>query len=207
MSGCHFAVNLAAAGARITYWTVHDALRRVEVRALEEIIDGSAKEGRWMIVLFPHLRTAKEVAQLLEVLRRSDRWEATRVEWRKHARANTTPIGLTFRTASNWATSVMGFAPLGTMPVTRRAPYTAFALWPNGPANPFMRTKEKGAVIGFIDGPHDLDEDKRPTYDAWLNTSRGRVDELFAVPPEDRVWLRQVAFCLPRNAAKHVTLK
>jgi hypothetical protein len=92
----------------------------------------------------------------------------------------------------------MGFAPLGCMPVTRRAPYVALAVWAGAKLNPHKRSPE--GVIGFIDvpvsGADDIPLDEEAHQRMWDSTM-DRVKELLGDPPEDDFKLKDVAFCLP----------
>jgi len=92
----------------------------------------------------------------------------------------------------------MGFAPLGCMPVTRRAPHVALAVWAGAKLNAYRRSPE--GVVGFIDAPvlgaNDAHLDQDGQQSIWDSTM-GRVRELLGDPPEDDLKLKDVAFCLP----------
>lgn len=53
--------------------------------------------------------------------------------------------------------SALGFAPLGTMPVTRRAPYVALGIWAGGYDNPFRKRPDE--FVGAGDMKHGLAEE------------------------------------------------
>jgi hypothetical protein len=200
MSGCWFARRLASQGStnpRVAYWTRLGPLLRSDVPALDALLDQSATRGHFFVALFPYARSAEDIAQLVRTLARSERWKCRRVEWRKHARNECVLVGITWQTREGLPTSVMGFAPLGAMPVTRRAPIVALALWPGPHANPFRQDK-RGPVIGFVDGAHGLNA---VTYDSVWADTKASVQSLLAEPPEDAARLREAAFCLPSGLA------
>jgi hypothetical protein len=200
MSSCFFAAQFSAHAEtvqRVLYWTRLGPMLRGDVPALDKVIDEAAATERFFVALFPHLRQPGEIARLVRTFADCERWQCGRVAWRHHARHDSTLIGMTWRTGSGTRTSIMGFAPLGTMPVTRRAPYVALALWPGHFANPFRKGKP-GPVVGFVDGAHGM---SKPTHDNIWTSTTVRTRRLLADPPEDRERLRDAAFCLPNEAA------
>ena len=89
------------------------------------------------------------------------------------------------------------------MPVTRRAPYVALSLWPDLHANPYRKDK-RGPVVGFVDGAHGMG---RTRYEGVWSSTSDKVGNLLSDPPEDRPWLRQVAFVLPSEATQGLALQ
>ena len=203
LSGCHFASALAAraTAGRVAYWTLRGRLTVADVPALEAMSERSGRANRFFVSIFPHLREPAEIVHMLETLASCPRWSLSVVPWRNHPREKTTQFGLTWRTKRGALTSVMGFAPLGTMPVTRRAPYVAIAFWPRLHANPH-RKDHRGEVVGFVDGAHGMG---LKTYGNVWRTTKEKVGALLADPAEDRVQLRQVTFCLPADAKRRRT--
>jgi hypothetical protein len=130
MAGCRFASSFAAKGSarRIAYYVVIGHLEHADLPTIDVAAEGYAREGRFLVVLFPHVRSLPEIANVLQVLDANDRRACAHVAWRKHARNDAAQIGLTWRTEHGLESSVMGFAPLGTIPVTRRSPFLGLAL-------------------------------------------------------------------------------
>jgi|CZKU01.1.fsa_nt_gi hypothetical protein len=90
----------------------------------------------------------------------------------------------------------MGLAHVGTMPVTRRAPYVAIFIWGGPHLDPYMK---EGPTVGVANAPTGL---AKKEHSKLMRLSDKRVRALLAVPPaEDHRWLRRVAFILPRAAA------
>jgi hypothetical protein len=94
----------------------------------------------------------------------------------------------------------MGFAPLGSMPVTRRAPFVALAAWTGPKRNPQkskkMKAPDRPDEVGFVDMP-PIQPD---LHDSMWDATRKRVRELKALPQEGAA-LPTVAFCLPSACA------
>jgi len=90
----------------------------------------------------------------------------------------------------------MGFAPLGSMPVTRRAPYVALALWPGDRENPHF-DKSPDDLVSFADAK--LEHSKEVHGKLWDASAKGSR-EMLKDPFDDVVWMRRVTFCLPAAA-------
>jgi len=100
-------------------------------------------------------------------------------------------VDVAWKTANGKYTSVMGFAPLGCMPVTRRAPYVALALWPGDHENAWLKQQDE---LGIIGAPHGMDRNR---HKAQMKTTNERVKVLLELPAEDAEELRRVTFALP----------
>jgi len=88
---------------------------------------------------------------------------------------------------------------LGSMPVTRRAPFVAIAAWTGPKLNPQKSNKMKADPpdeVGFVD-MRILNPD---THDSMWDTTRAKVGELKALTREGAA-LPTVAFCLPSSCA------
>jgi hypothetical protein len=158
--------------------------------------DAAAEAQQVGVVVFPRFRTADDVARLLAKLREDVRWNVERRAWRGQQQPDALPLSIGFRTTGGLVSDVMGLGPIGTMPVTRRAPYAALVAWAGGSSNPFMKAPPDGS-IGFVNVRATED---RELYDALMEKSNDLTAAAFADPPEDAVWLRKVAFILPTTA-------
>jgi hypothetical protein len=200
MSGCSFASQLAGA-ATMSFAVLLDDVNADAVPAIDAFIEGSADQARVAILIFPRIRTANGIGRILGALTMSPGWLATIVPWKDDARTGAKQIGLEFQ-ARHGTTSAMGFAPLGCMPVTRRTPYVALAVWAGGKRNPHKQTPGEGS-FGFIDIPPVTDQGSPMTESAHTKTwdaTKEKVRHLLNDPKEDPVQLRRVAFCLPEPA-------
>lgn len=196
LTGCHFASSVAGEG-RINYVDQLDELVETDVPMLNGSIDAAVDDEFFTVILFPRVRTPRGIIRVLRALCENERWSARRVPWRnKHPRAGVTPIGLEFRAASGERSSVMGLAPLGCMPVTRRAPYVALAVYGGPKANTHKRTP--AGELGFIDA-RTLTDDKEideEGHERLWKATKERVKALSQDPPEDHFWMKEVAFFL-----------
>lgn len=202
ISPCGFAKAYAAEHpltkeSRIACSVILDDLSSQDVVDADSLFDAVGQEKMFGALLFPRVRYAEELTEVLSVLHASPRWRCTREIWRqKLSRPEDVPIGLQWRTAAGDDSSVMGFAPLGSMPVTRRAPYFALVVWPGGHDNEYA--KKTVGVVGFIDGDPGVPS---AAYETMKTKTGAHTRELLGDPPDDPILLRRVAFCLPRRVA------
>jgi hypothetical protein len=199
MTACGFAASVAGNG-RVNYVHQLDDLTEADIAQIDIFIDDTAAARNFAVILFPRVRTTRDIGRLLQTLARGERWQTKRVPWRKHAREGAGLVGLSFRTIDGNRSSVMGFAPLGCMPVSRRAPYVALAVWGGGKLNDHKRSPE--GLVGFIDAPV-LGDDNAPAdrelHQQLWDSTMNRVQELLSDPPEDDFVLKDIAFCLPNS--------
>ena len=196
-TGCAFASALAK--SRIVYHVARQFPTKDDMATIDSIVEAASALKHVAALVFPDVRSSNGIVRLLRALERgSERWTIRRIPWRNHERNNVVLVSVRWRTATEPVryTSAMGFAPLGAMPATRRAPYVALALWGGDEENEFKRKRE--VDLGFIDIPTRLTKEK---YDATMKRTDKEVRELLNDPPEDVVHLRRVAFCLPRSKA------
>lgn len=199
MTGCTFAAALASK-ARIAYQVVLNRFATSDTAAVAAFIDGAAADGKVAVLLFPRYRSARDVAVLASRLVTDARWDWARV------RAGATPrpdvfMALSWTTPAGACSSAMGFAPIGTMPVTRRAPYVAIAVWGGGHENAHKKTR--GPNVGFIDIRVDM---SAPQHEAAWKGTMSAVDLLLEDPVDDAKALQHVAFCLPPAAVRGLGL-
>ena len=174
-----------------------------DVDGLNTWLDGLAKRKEVGLILWPLLRTADDVASVVRTLQTNTRWECTIVPWdgHKHPQVDHVLVAINWRTPNGDLSSAMGFAPLGCMPVTRRGPYVALAIWPGGHDN----TDDPGRAspqgrVGFVDCKMP-EGAKEYVYSKLWDQTIGAVKALLAAPPpEDRKVLHDVSFCLPTAA-------
>lgn len=199
MTGCSFAT--AYAKNQAIQWGVWSGTSPSESlhADLAGFFRGAAANERPGIAVFPEFRTTDDIVGLLVGLAGRSGWSLAHADWRQHARDDEL-VGLWWHTPMGMRTSVMGFAPLGSMPVTRRAPFVAIAAWTGPKRNPQKAKKMKAPdppdEVGFVDMPPPQAE----THDSMWDATRKRVRELKALPQEGAA-LPTVAFCLPSTCA------
>jgi hypothetical protein len=194
LTGCHFATSFSSTKPlKLDYYTpISDA---VDLGAIAGFIDGTAANQVVAVVLFPSVRTAADLARMLATLCQDSRWGVAESTWPKgRERPDSTALSLTWKTPNGEVSDAMGVAPLGTMPVTRRAPYVAIVLWGGPHLNPHIKKTDR---IGVASAPTGLD---KAEHSRLMRITDDRVGELLREPAEDPVWLRHVGFILPSEA-------
>src|SRR6185295_16535216 len=96
---------------------------------LDPALRDAATHSEAVLLIFPDLRTPAEVARLLGLFSADSAWTCSEIKWKDYERDDIL-ISLEWTTPTRHKTSAMGLAPLGTMPLTRRAPYVSIVLWP-----------------------------------------------------------------------------
>ena len=169
-TGCRFAAQLVRDG-RVAY-EPHEEIPNAG--HLDARLDVHGAGARSAIMLLPFVASEDALVGVLEALRAgSPRW---RVRDRGRTPTGCVLVGLEWTTADGDSSDDMGFGPLPSMPVPRRAPYFAIALWAGG-----RRYHERGTpptprprpgAVSFLDAEHGVDRD---TYvKMWTETDTAR---------------------------------
>jgi hypothetical protein len=159
LTGCNFSGLIANRSGGLVMATFRAMASPEE---LDRVFDLAAGQSLPVVAVFPELRTEKQISEQLMALSGGERWRVWRVPTPAGLETDDVFVGLEWKTAAAtiWS-SPMGLAPLGTMPVTRRAPHTCIAAWTGGHQNKFRRTKDP--VVHFLDVDltgYRLDADK-----------------------------------------------
>jgi hypothetical protein len=199
-TGCGFAASLAN-GGRIAY-EAHDEMP--PVHELDTNLDEYAKKGLSAIIVFPFVTTEAALVEVLSALRAgTDRWKVRR---RGDGASGTVHIGVDWRTSTGDTSDAMGFGPLPSMPVPRRAPYFAIGTWPGGYSNPRRgippTPPARNGRVSFLDVVHGLDAD---AYTNMWTATQGAVTDLMTLPADDASRYRRVAFALSVAACNAIT--
>ncbi len=186
-SGCSFASALVQKG-RVAF-EVHDEPPTGEV---DDALDAYAASDLVVVLLLPFIASERELVEVLIGLRsNSSRW---RLRKGKHT-ADAVHVALEWTTAENLVDDTMGFAPLLTMPVPRRNPYVAIALWPGGQQNPLRgippTPRANAGRVSFLDVPHGFDAE---TNASMWKTTEEKVAELMTLPADRPSSYRRSAF-------------
>jgi hypothetical protein len=198
MTGCDFAKRLSGKADRIAI-ELYPNTTSPPTEILNDLFDAHGDEGRAVIAVFPQLTSEASLADFLNAFDR-DRW---RIRRRKKSSPNgSTLVGIEWTTKEGDRSDAMGFAPFPSMPVSRRAPYTAIATWPGVRSNPFRgkgsTPPARAGVVSFLDAPPDLDED---LYEKHWQETTARVSGLMTMPPDDSKLYRNAAFVISPEAA------
>jgi hypothetical protein len=117
---------------------------------IDALFDFASAQKRPAIAVLPGIRTEHQVAEQLLELAKGNRWRVRHVPRPDALATDDVFVGLEWQTGTPdlWS-SPMGLAPLGTMPATRRAPYTCIAAWTGGRDNRFKKKIEP--LVHFLD--------------------------------------------------------
>ena len=188
-SGCTFAASLAY-GGRVAF-EVHDEPPTSEV---DESLDAYAAANLVAVLLLPFVTSERGLVEVLTGLRSSS------PRWRLRKGTNTPQavhVAVEWTTSASLVDDTMGFAPLLTMPVPRRSPYVAIALWPGGQQNPLRGVRPtppaQAGRVSFLDVPHGFDE---ATNASMWKTTETKVAELMTLPADRPSLYRRAAFVL-----------
>ena len=147
------------------------------------------------IAIFPNIRTEQQLADQLLVFAVGERWRVRRVPAPEDLDTDDVLVGIEWETAIvGLHSSPMGFAALGTMPITRRAPYTCIAAWTGGHEN--KHRKKIDPVVHFLDselGQYRLSADR---YRALRLNSERDTSDLLSGQNDKASYYRNVAFRL-----------
>lgn len=197
-TGCGFAQSFAGK----SHLLLGAVDQNVQADAINAIFDLAAAEHLPAIAIFPAIRTEGQLLdQLLLLARNSTRWMLTR-EVVHGLVTDDVLLGLQWNTADGLQSLPMGFAPFGTMPVTRRAPYVCLATWPGGHENPH-RKKFDPNVVDFLDAalPEPL---SAAHYKELRDNSVKRTGELMSESHDNPNYYRRVAFRLSATVANRI---
>ena len=112
-------------------------------------------------------------------------------------------VGIEWQIREGLVSSPMGFAPFGTMPVTRRAPYACIAAWPGEHENPNWTRYDEG-IVHFLDTNLTALKLTKAKYKSLTTTSKDMTTVLLAELRDDARHYRRTAFRL--NAATATAL-
>lgn len=192
ITGCMFATKFASAGGAGTI-RPHVIIGSLEAthlaEQLEPLLNDAATHAEAVLLIFPDLRTPADVARLLRALGNYPTWSVSRTSRKEHERADLL-VSLEWNTPTGNVTAAMGMAPLGSMPITRRAPYVCIVLWPGGHENPFRQSDRKR--VSLADMKHGLDE---YTHEKFWTQSTSNKSAYLEGQNEGAAMLR-VSFCL-----------
>ncbi len=192
-TGCSFASHLVVSG-NVAYEAHAESPSASE---LDRNLDQYAAQQKAAILLFPFITSEAGLVEELKRLLDSGRWRIT-----ERTVADVVHIGIEWQTHGRERSDAMGFAPLPSMPVPRRAPYFAIGMWPGTRCNP-LRGKGRTPAglpgrVSFLDAAHTLgDADSDRTWDSTVDA----VAELMTLPPDEAKRYRRVAFVLSSTNA------
>lgn len=128
------------------------------------------------------------------------RWRVRRVPAPHGLDTDDVLVGIEWETAAaGLFSSPMGFASLGTMPVTRRAPYTCIASWTGGHENKHRKKVEP--IVHFLDSDLSQYRLSADRYKALRLNSERDTSALLSNQNDKASYYRNVAFRLSAAAS------
>ncbi len=173
-TGCAFAKRFAGRNLNLRHIltvSIVDEPDGDAVFATNSWLEQAYIQEKVAIVAFPMLRTQAEVAQLLVSLcsQEDGRWGMKELEWKEGTRRMGVLVGLNWKTPNDYTSIVLGLAPFGSMPITRRSPVVALALWPGSFDNPYRKQRLREIVdLGDMRIDEDLEEEP---YNRMMNAT------------------------------------
>ncbi len=153
------------------------------MRTLDRAIEAASEKGQAIIFFWPEAVNSSDTVTLLKLLTTLDRW--------KVELADDNCISVRWKTRADKLTEVAGFAPLPEMPLTRRAPFLAIAVWGGDSSS---------EAVGLVDTPWEPgDVRKDPLWQKSKQRTKAMLDG------EDRTRLRSVAFRLSTESRARLT--
>ena len=196
MTGCQLAKLIAQKNDRIVTATFAGLAPEEDISRL---FDAGARGHLPVIAIFTDIRTEDALVEQLGVLARGPRWRFTR-EHPEGLVTNDVMVGIEWQIREGLASSPMGFAPFGTMPVTRRAPYACVAAWPGEHENPSW-TRYDERIVHFLDTDLAALKLTKAKYRSLTKASTDATNTLLSELHDDARYYRRTAFRLSAATA------
>ncbi len=167
---------------------------------LEAALTVAAEQPKLATLAFPRVSTVLELAELVATIGSSSpSWGL----WERTCNApDLRALELMWKTGTGLWSSALCVGPFPFFPVTRRAPYTAFLLWPTASANGLSQ-RPGPQVLGIGDAPpKSLD---RTAYLERIRQTSAQVREM-ATAPSAAAPQRTVSVHLPHGEATGLVL-
>jgi hypothetical protein len=193
-TGCTFA-GWAAAAKKLYPSIIGDLVNKSTAATLDSIFQVASEKGLFALAIFPLIRAEAQLADLLRNLRAQSQWRCGEFDLkdREYDKREGMLVDLRWVRASGVESNVLGFAPFGSMPITRRAPFVALGAWCGGHDNR-LRAKPDD-FVGAGDMKHDFEKEK---YDGMRKQTRSQVKALCALPGGAAA-ITGASFCLPES--------
>jgi hypothetical protein len=196
---CVFAQRLARVADR-TKWESLTIKGEVDANELEAFLKGAADKFEALQLVFPGPATAYQAVDLIKTLCQHPSWSCHEIDWMPDERGRSLQVGLRWHAEeSDYHSWVLGIAPFGPMPFTRRfegAPFIALVLRPSPPSSfaPTPREKNLNAShLAHMDDGLGSDVDKRERTNKATKTGKSLL-----LGPDLRSTARaKVTFALP----------
>jgi hypothetical protein len=166
---------------------------------VSRLFDAGTQGHLPVIAIFTGIRTEDELVEQLRLLSRGARWRFAR-EHPEGLATDDVMVGIEWKIRDGLASSPMGFAPFGTMPVTRRALYVCIAAWPGEHENANW-TRYDEQIVHFLDTDLAALKLSKAKYRSLTKASKDTTQALLSEPHDDARYYRRTAFRLSASTA------
>ncbi len=132
---------------------------------IDRFLEANGRQDKAALLIFP---STNNLEALVDEIRRQDRWRVTSPASHR--------VHIEWKTEEGFWSSCMGFAPSLDMPVPRRLPAVALALWPG------VQNRNKGDQVDFKDIPTALGPDEHARLLKMTTENVGQITTI------DREW-------------------
>lgn len=200
-TGCMFASRLAVDSQDETRKPQLIVAPGLPAQDFTGFFESCAQKEKPAMVLLPKIRTQEEVVDFLNELGALPKWTCQVVDVEGYPFPDAL-VQVRWDAPNGMKSEAMGFAPFSIMPVTRRAPYVALALWPGSSLDDSERLypRKEDGVMEFLDTAHPFAADEIQDF---KDDSLAMTKQLFQNPPGDnKEFYRQAAFVLSSDVAR-----
>lgn len=156
-AGCEFVGSFAKDGEGISWFALDGDPSPDAADALTALVESAQATNEVSGLVFPNISSEAQLRDLIGMFEQSARWTVKR-EPDVRAGRPIEIVRMCWLNQQGTPSSLLGMAPLLTMPVTRRAPYVSVFLWPSERAN--KHRKQQFPEIGIGDSqPPPLEDD------------------------------------------------
>lgn len=179
------------------------------IDTLNTIIEGWGEALVAGAIVFPDINSELDLCNLIKRLH-GNRWKYKVTHRGEYPNIQGTLVSLTWETKDKTPSQTMGFAPLYTMPFTRRTPFVAVALWPG------TAKKSGSESVSFMDMPsyppysNEIPEGGKSPHQKALGQTKMNVSQLLGktsteAEEKPEAYLKKApwryhAFCLGEEA-------
>lgn len=213
LTGCYFASYLSRKNVAAKWHTsivrIAGSTANFSAEIDSSLLAACEEEMEAVQLIFPEVFSEKELVNLINLFCVKRNWYWTCVPW-KYGDAESKLIGLRWLhpTNSSVVNYVLGFSPLITMPITRRAPFTTLVLRtsdkirrpPAGTDTSDRKLETDRVAVHLADMNSKIEKPERNTR-VWIKTKALKQDR---VGKETSIARARVTFSLPFEPAKEL---
>jgi hypothetical protein len=172
-TGCSFAAEAIKNRDSVHYAMLDGEPADDTADLLSSAFDAAISKRELIIVVFPGLRSQRAVGALVDVLVRNARWHVDRGQVPSEPAFVVDKVYWT--NIAGERVSILGLAPMLSMPATRRAAFVCFVAWPGSRSNPHRTGQFPAIGIGDMPLRDGLSELSKDRYTAMVQETKAKV--------------------------------